>query len=557
MGIELLKDAMPMAHDPAVARRSSILRSTALEPVDARMVAFLRYVMALWALAVVYVHAPDPEALFTFTVIVLSLYCVWAAALYSVATHRPGAPLVRLSHWGDVAWVSLLVGLTNGTESVYYFLFVFCIMVAGFTSGRREGLAVTAACTVMFGIIGWVYWQLGLPGDRDLNRALMRPMYLVVFGVMVSLWGQREIGLRERLSFLGEVGRKWNPSVGRDRAIAGSLHRLREFMHASKCMLVVQRPGEPPTWWTYLDAAESLDSGYHAYEIDATTARLLLALAPERKVLYSRGRTRPADDDCERLANFFDSAHFATVPYRQADGSVGRMYLTFPETPCAFEDLAFLQLAADATGQVVENSRLSEEIVARAAQKEREHLSLGLHDTTVQPYVGLKLALEGLRREAGADNPLSARITQISEMAEATIRDLRGFASELRADVSPSPAALARTLAHHAERMERFYGVHVDVDMSTAVHMSPYVAGELYCIIAEGFSNIVRHTDSRHAFVSLAQGAEGTTLCIGNQTARPARPFVPRSISERARSIGAACHVETGDNTIVRIKVPT
>ncbi|HET9578268.1 MAG TPA: hypothetical protein VFP44_10605, partial [Usitatibacter sp.] len=256
MGIELLKDAMPMAHDPAVARRSSILRSTALEPVDARMVAFLRYVMALWALAVVYVHAPDPEALFTFTVIVLSLYCVWAAALYSVATHRPGAPLVRLSHWGDVAWVSLLVGLTNGTESVYYFLFVFCIMVAGFTSGRREGLAVTAACTVMFGIIGWVYWQLGLPGDRDLNRALMRPMYLVVFGVMVSLWGQREIGLRERLSFLGEVGRKWNPSVGRDRAIAGSLHRLREFMHASKCMLVVQRPGEPPTWWTYLDAAE-------------------------------------------------------------------------------------------------------------------------------------------------------------------------------------------------------------------------------------------------------------------------------------------------------------
>lgn len=556
--MELLKSALPAAHDRVATRGEQSPRRRVLEAVDARMIAFLRYVMALWALAMAYVHAPDPELLFSFTVIVLSLYCVWAALLYSVATHRPGSALVRLSHWGDIAWVSLLVALTNGTESVYYFLFVFCIMVAGFSRGRREGLAVTAVCTVVFGIIGWVYWQIPeLPGDRDLNRALMRPMYLVVFGIMTSLWGQREIVLRERLLYLRDVGRKWNPSIGRDRATAGSLHRLREFMRGSKCILAVQRAGDPPTWWTYLDAVEGHEGGGHAYEVDEVTARLLLALPHDRQLVYSRGRTRPPIEECERLANFFDVDHFATVGYRQADGSHGRLFLTFPDGPCSAEDLDFIAQAAAAIAQVVENSRLSEELVANAAQKERVHLSLGLHDTTVQPYVGLKLALEALRREAGADNPLAPRIAQIAEMADATIRDLRGFASELRADVSLSPASLVKTIHHHAERMERFYGVHVDVDISPAAYVSPYVAGELYCIVAEGFSNIVRHTDSRRAFVRMTQGDRSTVLSIGNETARPAPPFVPRSINERARSIGAACRVETGEHTTVRIEVPT
>jgi hypothetical protein len=41
-----------------------------------------------------------------------------------------------------------------------------------------------------------------------------------------------------------------------------------------------------------------------------------------------------------------------------------------------------------------------------------------LHDTTIQPYIGLKLALDGLYREAGEEEPLSPRIADLIEMAD-------------------------------------------------------------------------------------------------------------------------------------------
>ena len=42
--------------------------------------------------------------------------------------------------------------------------------------------------------------------------------------------------------------------------------------------------------------------------------------------------------------------------------------------------------------------RLIEELIAGAAESERLAMSRDLHDTTIQPYIGLKLALEGLYR---------------------------------------------------------------------------------------------------------------------------------------------------------------
>ena len=527
--------------------------SPPMDPVDARLISFARVAVGVWSILIAQVDPPDPPEWAPYALLLLAAYTGWAAVVYNVVLLKPASFLVRSSHWADVLWITVLVAISNGSQSVYFFLFVFAIMVAGFSRGIIEGMAVTFASTVSFGIIVWVFWHA--TPDFDVNRSLMRPMYLLVFGTMTSLWGERELALRRRLHFLRDVSRKWNPQLGHDRATNASLHRLREFFHAGKALLVLQHPGET-AWHTFLDADEGREAGHHSQEIDAGLAGMLLAIPDEAQIAYSRDRGSPHAAACERIANFLDTDRFTTVPYRQRDGTTGRLFITDRRryTP---DDLDFLAQCADAIAQVVENTRMGEDLVAKAAQKERMHLSLGLHDTTVQPYVGLKLALEALRREAGDTNPLSSRIGQLVDMAETTIRDLRGFATELRADVSMSPEALVKTVRHHAERMERFYGVRVDVDMPEGLYLGPYVAGELYCIIAEAFSNIMRHTQSRSAFVRLARREEGVILSVGNAVDKPAKPFVPRSITERARAIGATCNVETGPYTVVNVEVPS
>jgi signal transduction histidine kinase len=112
-----------------------------------------------------------------------------------------------------------------------------------------------------------------------------------------------------------------------------------------------------------------------------------------------------------------------------------------------------------AVAQAIENTQLTDELVLKAAEHERFRISLDIHDTTVQPYIGLKLGLDALHREAGEHNPLSRRIGELLEMASMTIRDLRGYATALREKAPMSGNALMSAVQEQAERFNRFYGV--------------------------------------------------------------------------------------------------
>src|SRR4029450_12005248 len=163
----------------------------------------------------------------------------------------------------------------------------------------------------------------------------------------------------------------------------------------------------------------------------------------------------------------------------------------------------YLAQLVDAIARVIENTQLTDELVLKAAEHERFRISLDIHDTTVQPYIGLKLGLDALHREAGDPNPLSRRIGELLEMASMTIRDLRGYATALREKAPMSGNALMSAVREQAERFNRFYGVEVDVQSDPGMQGGAQVAAEAFRIISEGLSNVLRHTSARRAFVRL------------------------------------------------------
>ncbi len=184
-----------------------------------------------------------------------------------------------------------------------------------------------------------------------------------------------------------------------------------------------------------------------------------------------------------------------------------------------------------------------------------------MHDTTIQPYIGIKLALDALYREAGADNAISRRISDLINMSEMTIRDLRQYASTLKDKAAMPGEFLVTAVKNQSERLGRFYGIQVEVTSDISPRLQGRLAAEAYQIIAEGLSNVLRHTAAKSAFVTILCENSQLLLKVGND-AEPGengtKKFMPRSINERVQMLGGRAFVEQrpGGQTVVHVTIP-
>jgi signal transduction histidine kinase len=548
-----------------------------VESVDTRMLALTRCVLAFSALAIIFIDPTEPQRLVELTYASLALYCIYSV-LVALTSYRAGWPTPgRATYWGEVIFYVYLVALTEGTSSIFFFFFLFAILAASFSRGFREGLLVTAASTVLFTVVGLLTAPSG--EEFELNRTLIRPVYLFVLGYMLAHWGGYEIQLRRRLRLLQEIGSQWNPRFGAEHTITSNLERLLDFYGASSCVLVLKRPASPPTYHMYNALRKRPAQTGVSTEITESTAHPLLRLPDMIGAIYhepagwrtmllggyvafdfeTKVRTTAFQEACRALTNLLDARAFVTVPYAQRDGTAGRIYLTSHDGRFDQFDLEFLAQASAAISLVVENMYLMEALINRAAENERLRISRDIHDTTIQPYIGLKLGLDALQRDAGPDSRLARQISELIEMAGLTIRDLRDYATTLR-EKTPMPGDfLVSAVKQQAERYGRFYGIEVEVKSDVSPKLTGRLPAEAYQIVAEGLSNILRHTAAKRAFVSILCESATLLLKIGNEARdKPAAGFTPRSIDERVRELGGTSLVEhTPDGyTVVHIAIP-
>lgn len=547
------------------------------EAVDARMLALVRCVLAFSAFAVVCVNPTHPY-LADLTRISLALYSGYSAILLWHAAKSGWPRPARALHWIDVFFYVFLATLTDGTSSIFFSFFLFSILVASFTWGFGEGLAVSVASLAAFTAVG----VLVAPMDPDfeLDRALIRGVYLFVFGYMISYWGGYESLLKRRLALLNEINNGWTPRFGVDHVIATNLDRLRNFYDAQACVLVLQHATSAPSCVMYRSLHEKPADGAAPIAVTGKAVDSLLQLPDTLAAIYHmrdgilRDRlnrfvsydmvlkihSREHVDECRALANLLDTSVFITVPYLQRDGARGRLYVAGGKRRFDQSDIEFLAQLSAALATVVENISLMEELVSRASEQERLKISRDLHDTTVQPYIGLKMALDALQREAGADNSLAARLAELNEMAGMTIRDLRDYTATFK-DKSSMPAEfLLAAIRKQADRLQRFYSINVRVDTNVSFRFSGRIADEAFHIVSEAFSNVLRHTATRDCYVSLNCVGPRLDIAIGNEAAQAAQKpgFMPRSIHERVQSLGGNTVVERDADgyTVVRISIP-
>ncbi|RIL04006.1 MAG: hypothetical protein DCC71_14360 [Proteobacteria bacterium] len=538
---------------------------------EERAVAGLRLLLAAAALLVVYIDPTYPERNVAATYAVLSSYAAASLLLYARSL-RSGARRRRwldAAHWADIACYLLLLALTGGASSLFFVLFFFPILVASFRAGFTAGMTATVVSAAGATIVGLL--EARGPGEVELNRLVMRAVSLLVIGFVISSRGGFETLLRRRLALLKEIGRLSNPRLGTDRTIAASLERLREFCDADDCLLVAT---DAATGAARVRRAARGDPerARHEHPLPPELARQLLALAPDHALVYrasgrisglrrrvqqydvARGAPVPVDAAaCSAIADWFAPASFITVPVLGRGGSIGRLYLASSGGRLRADDVEFLLHVVDCLLPLLENIRLVDRLAAGAAAEERQKIARDVHDSVIQPYIGLELGLAALLRQAEAAGEtrdederaeiltsLHARLRRLLELTHGGVGELRGFLSRLRAGENRA-GSFESIVSSYTRRFTELTGITVQVEVSAAPELdaNDRLSAEIFQLIAEALSNVRRHSDGKLATVRVSQSQGALHVAIEND-GRPghgAAQWTPRSIADRARSL--------------------
>jgi len=550
----------------------------ALESVDDRMIGLMRLILALSALLIIYIDPSEPDRLVAITYGALVAYSLYSAVLYFFSIRNIAVFPNRIAHWADVGCFLILIALSSGTSSIFFFFFFFAILVASFRWGFRAGLSVTVCSALLFTVIG--YATAPPDPDFELNRFLLRPVYLLVLGYMMAYWGGREIRLKRRLSLLKEITRLSNPRFGVGYTLGSVLKRLRSFYDAERGVLIwseTQGRGHRLLTITRESAAEPVRPEH----IPETLAQLLRALPDALAVLYKGGRggwplqtpgyhaydaakrerTSEGLKESATLAAWFEADSFISVPLRFQQKIVGRFYLTGRRGVFDSSDVEFFQQVIEQVTPTLNNIRLLEQFASSAAEQERRKLARDIHDSVVQPYIGLQYRLAAISNKLAAGGEVAADVERLLQSTIEEIGGLRGFVRGLK-DGGELADGLVSAVRRFAAQFSESYDIAVTVNIEGKLRVNEQLAAELIRFVHEGLSNVRKHTDAASSTVSLECGDSVCRLRIENDGTLVDREspatFTPRSITERAEGLGGRARAENdgAGHTVVTIEIP-
>jgi signal transduction histidine kinase len=536
---------------------------------DERLTASLRLAVAVGGLGV-YVLDPNehPERR-PFTVGVLALFVAYSAVCW-LRTVR-GARTFRLAGapWLDVAWVTLAAAVGQATSEIFYPLYLFAILCASFWSGFRRGFAVAVVSALAFAVVG----TITAPPGTDEELFLTRPAYLLVLGYLMAAWGEHEVRSRARLRLLRDVTALSNPRFGVEPTVGRILEAVRAFFDADACRWIVSDQLTGRRWMRTAQRGRGPDPT--PTDLPEDLARVLLPAPAEASFLVRtgfRGRAAFAVEGLEpstpsdpavgqALLTALDARAVLSIPFRYHATGPGRLYVT-GRSPRMFhrDDADLLRHVADQVTPMLENLRLVDHLAADAANEERRRIALDLHDSVIQPYLGLRLGLSAASAAlaGGRAEEAGTHVERLLALAEGEIQTLRGYVRGLRSVGGGEPTALEAAVRHFCRRFTQATGIEVELTTAGAP-VSDRLATEVFQLVTEALSNVRRHTTAARADVAIEASDGSLRVTVANDGA-PAEPaaFFPRSLAERAAALGGNLSIQRPceGRTAVRVELP-
>ncbi|WP_305820890.1 sensor histidine kinase [Massilia brevitalea] len=534
---------------------------------EAWMVFGMRLLLALSALLTLHIGADSVILAGRWSWLIFVAYVLHSLILLVVARSRAGFWHGPVIYWVDIGWYGMMVYASGGAPSPFFSFFFFAILAASFRHGFDAGARLTLGAVAL--VLAAV---LATQGLRTLHLLLLRTTFLLALGYMIAFWGGLSVDQRRRLALLRDVSRLSNPRFGVQHTLDSLMAKILRFYGGSTCVLLMQ---DPKGGWT-LHTVHHPRSGRALSRMHTDEAALqpLLALGDGATILY-RGSGRrwlpgaacaeqlgpelaweaidPAG--CSQVADLLDTDAFvsATLPLRKGSG---RIFVT-SAPGLRRGDATFLNHIAQQAFPVIETIDLLDRLASEAAFRERQTIARDLHDSTIQPYIGLRHAVAAIRQQAGDGSSVAPDLERLMEMCSGVIGDMREFAQRFRNGRQEEPE-LQIALRRQLNQVRAFYDVHVTLDAEDAPGINDRLAAEVFQIVAEGVNNICKHTRARNGRVRIGHDDGLLLIDISNPAdGAGGAGFAPRSIAERVAAMGGTLAVDAGaQQTVLRVRVP-
>jgi signal transduction histidine kinase len=149
----------------------------------------------------------------------------------------------------------------------------------------------------------------------------------------------------------------------------------------------------------------------------------------------------------------------------------------------------------------IDNIRLVDRLASDAAEAERRRIARDLHDSVIQPYIGLQMALVAIQKKLATHREaVPEDVERLLALTNAGIADLRHYMGELREngahDSGLLPGGLLSAVQRFTKKFAEATGIVVHVEAETALPVYDRLAAEVFRMVAEGLSNVRRHTCS-------------------------------------------------------------
>ena len=544
--------------------------------IGASMVFIMRVLLAASAILTLFIapgdlSGPGGPASSTLTRIIFWGYLLHALTLL-VAAHRRRNPFWhgKTVYWLDLCWFGLMVYCSGGAKSFFFPFFFFVILTSSFQWGFDEGARITLGSALALAAATWLSGS-----DINPGHMLLRTTFVLALGYMIAYWGGLGLAQHRRLHLLRDVSSLANPRFGVDQSIAKMLRKARNFYRASNVVLLMRNT--PDELWQ-LHSSGPQGGASSLSRLPEGAAGPLLAFGPKALVQYAAAlharltgtqearsrlpgadRWQPLDSAlCENLADLLGATSFVSAPLPLRKGE-GRIFVLSEDHRYNRADAVFLQQLAAQVFPVIENILLLDRLASDAAFRERQKIARDLHDTAIQPYIGLRHGISAIRQSLAAEHPATRELEKLLEMTTQVIGDMRQFARNVRQGETQTQSELLIAIRRQALQVQQFYDLHIRIEAAEGLSISDRLAAEVFQIVNEGMSNIRKHTRARHGVIALSNVDSQLLIRIENDNPDgPPPSFLPGSLAERTAALGGILSVEptAAGGTAVLIAIP-
>lgn len=534
------------------------------------LIAAIRLTLAGAVLVAYLIDIPGQVSSHHLTWAVIAAYLLYSALLFGLPRLHSHPGIDRHIYWADLGWYGLLTTVTDPSIGGVFLFYFFAILATSFRQGFRAGLAITFASAAIYITV----LSVAAPeqGGPEAMTVFLRVFFLVCLGSMIAMWGGSELASKRRLALLREVNALSNPRFGAEQGWVLAMTKLRRFFAADACIVVLRDDAGGKSMREYSAASSG--------KPDAISEDLCAALAPagdERRVFTWQSRSwlaggagrlqawdpgagawSAADgSDGAAIAGLLNAPAWLSAPLRIGKEK-GRIYLLARRGRFRRGDAVFFLQAVEQVFRLIEHVRALDGLASGAAAVERGRIVTDLHDTAIQPYIGLRIGLAALRTQVADTHALAEPLDRMLKMTSAVVQDLRSYVGQLERHQVASGSLLAGALRDVAARFEEFHGVAVRLSLQPGLELGDRLAAEVLQIVREGLSNVHRHTRARECTLALSCEANRLRILIANprDAGDPAPPFTPRSLLKRVQALGGEVEVRAaGPSTLVAIAI--